>query len=88
MRGLVFYADYFVIATGESTQQVKTIAGNVEDGLSVLGVKKLGQEGLSNAQWVLLDYGDILVHVFLREAREYYELEKLWLDAPTIAIED
>jgi len=84
MRELVYYADYFVICSGTSTQHVDAIAKNVEKELSRLGHKPSGIEGRQSALWVLIDFGDIVVHVFEQETRQYYQLEKLWLDAPRI----
>jgi len=79
------FADYFVIASGSNERQVKAIADAVEDRLrEKLGVKPLHIEGLPGAQWVLLDYGDFLVHALLDERRSYYGLERLWRDAPEV----
>jgi ribosome-associated protein len=82
------YADYFVICSGESTQQVKTISENIEHGLKQHKIKPLGVEGRGPGRWVLMDYNDVIVHVFERETREYYMLEKLWLDAPRIPVNE
>jgi ribosome-associated protein len=65
---------------------VKAIADNVERQLRELGIKPIGIEGEGHAHWVLIDYGDVVVHIFEDETRRYYELEKFWLDAPRIAI--
>ena len=79
------FADYFVIASGGNERQVAAIANAVEDRLrEKLGVKPLHIEGLPTAQWVLLDYGDFLVHALLDERRSYYGLERLWRDAPEV----
>jgi ribosome-associated protein len=78
-------ADYFVICSGTSTTQVKAIADNVEYKLREEGLRPIGVEGRDNAQWVLIDYGDVVVHVFEEETRAFYELEKFWLDAPKIS---
>ena len=81
--------DAFVITSGRNTRQVKTIAEEVEARLKADGgINPLRVEGLGDSQWILLDYGDIVVHVFLDETREYYDLERLWSDAPRIAWED
>ena len=85
LRGLAVFTDYFVICSGESTTQVKAIAEHIEAEFVKKGVKPLSVEGLAYAHWVLMDYGDMIVHVFEEETRAYYELEKLWLDAPRIA---
>ena len=81
--------DAFVITSGRNTRQVKTIAEEVEARLKADGaITPLRVEGLGDSQWVLLDYGDIVVHVFLDETREFYDLERLWSDAPRVAWED
>ena len=81
--------DAFVITSGRNTRQVKTIAEEVEARLkSDGGITPLRVEGLGDTQWVLLDYGDLVVHVFLDETREFYDLERLWSDAPRVAWED
>jgi ribosome-associated protein len=88
LQGIASFTDYFVICSGDSTTQVKAIVDSIEDGLVALKLKPLGIEGRSHAHWVLMDYGDVVVHVFERETREYYELEKLWLDAPEVVLAD
>jgi ribosome-associated protein len=81
--------DAFVITSGRNTRQVKTIAEEVEARLKADGgIGPLRVEGLGDSTWVLLDYGDIVVHVFLDETREYYDLERLWSDAPRLTWED
>ena len=81
--------DAFVITSGRNGRQVKTIAEDVETRLKAEGgIKPIRVEGLGDSQWVLLDYGDLVVHVFLDETREYYDLERLWSDAPRVAWED
>ena len=81
--------DAFVISSGRNTRQVKTIAEEVEARLKADGgIRPLRVEGLGDSQWVLLDYGDLVVHVFLDETRAYYDLERLWSDAPRVAWED
>jgi len=79
--------EYFVVATASSTRQVKAIADNVEDELTKLGVEPRGKEGYDSQVWVLLDYGDVMVHVFNEENREYYKLEKLWEEAPRVDVD-
>ncbi len=81
--------DAFVITSGRNTRQVKTIAEEVEARLKADGgITPLRIEGLDDTHWVLLDYGDLVVHVFLDETREYYDLERLWSDAPRLSWED
>ena len=79
--------DYFIITTASSQRQVKAIADNVEDELAKLGLEPRRKEGQGTQTWVLLDYGDIMVHVFNEENRGFYNLEKLWKDAPYIDID-
>jgi ribosome-associated protein len=81
--------DAFVITSGRNTRQVKTIAEEVEARLKDDGgIRPLRIEGLGDSQWILLDYGDLVVHVFLDETRAYYDLERLWADAPRVSWED
>lgn len=81
--------DYFVIASGTNDRQVKTIAEEVERRLATgHGLKPFRREGEREGQWVLLDYVDFVVHVFLREQREYYDLERLWSDAPAMTYDE
>lgn len=76
---------WFVITSGRNARQVKALAEEVESRLSEAGgPKPLRVEGLDTAYWVLMDYGDFVVHVFLDEAREYYDLERLWRDVPVV----
>jgi len=81
--------DAFVVTSGRNTRQVKTIAEEVEARLKAEGgIRPLRVEGLGDSQWILLDYGDIVVHIFLDETRAYYDLERLWSDAPRVTWED
>ena len=88
MAPLVYYTDYFVICSGTSSKHVLAIADAVEDSLLERKVKPVSIEGKRQAKWVLMDYGDVVVHVFDVSAREYYELEKLWLDAPRVKVHE
>ena len=81
LRELDGVCDFFVIATGHSEIQVKAIADAVEDGLRERGMKPWHSEGYEARRWLLLDYVDVVVHVFHARAREYYLLDKLWGDA-------
>ena len=76
--------DYFVIATGSSSRQVKAIADSVEDEMTKIDIEPRGKEGITSQSWVRLDYGDIMVHIFDEENRGFYNLEKLWKDAPYV----
>ncbi|RKX18812.1 MAG: ribosome silencing factor [Candidatus Zixiibacteriota bacterium] len=73
--------DYFVIVSGEADVQVKAIANSIEDGLFEEGVKPFHKEGTKEGHWILLDYVDVVVHVFNEPTRQFYALEKLWGDA-------
>jgi len=88
LKGLTSISDYFIVCTAESEVQVKAIADAVETGLQQNGWNPWHVEGKSNLKWVLLDYVDIVVHVFYKDAREYYGLDNLWGDAPYETIED
>lgn len=82
-------ADVFVIATGTSRTHVRSVADGVEESLSEkAGRKPLRREGADQGEWVLLDYGDVVVHLFQPEQREYYGLERLWRDAPKVSWEE
>src|SRR5438874_10861700 len=84
MRGLTDVTDYFVIATAFSRSQVRAIVESIKHDLRTAGVRKMGQEGNEGGSWVLIDYADCVVHVFSPELREYYSMETLWGDAPTV----
>ena len=81
-------ADYMVIATGNSSTHVKALADEVEEQLDDMGVSVSHIEGYRSNSWILLDYIDIIVHVFSNEAREYYDLERLWEDGTDVDISD
>ena len=81
---LLWITDVFLIATGTSNRHVKALSDAVEDALKGPDRKPLRREGLDTAEWVLLDYGDLVVHLFQEETREYYALERLWGDAPRL----
>ncbi|MDP6433312.1 MAG: ribosome silencing factor [Candidatus Scalindua sp.] len=75
---------YFVICTGINERQLYTIADEVEKELKKLSIRKFGIEGYREAKWILIDYGDVIVHLFDKEVRSYYDLELLWGDAPKV----
>ena len=84
---LTTMTDYFVLASGTNTRQVHAIAKRLEEDLrEEFEIKPYNVEGMRNAQWVLLDYGFFIAHIFLDEKRKYYNLEKIWLDAPRVAL--
>lgn len=79
LRGVTSFADYFVICSGSNPRQIQAIADAVEKEVAETeGRHPINVEGLNNAEWVLMDYGDVLVHVFSEGARKYYDLERLW----------
>lgn len=86
--GLSSIADYFIVASGNNERQTVAIADSIEENMTELGVEPIHKEGHQTGRWVLLDYGDIIVHVFHREEREFYNLDKLWIDAKSIEIKD
>lgn len=79
---LVSFTDYFVICSADSDVQVKAISDQIDKVLSEEGIKCWHREGLKALSWVLMDYVDVVVHIFKKDAREFYNLEKLWGDAP------
>jgi ribosome-associated protein len=82
VRGMTSYADYVVVASGESERQVTAMAEHVREKLREEGRRPLGTEGTETGHWVLLDYGEVVAHLFFAEARAFYDLEGLWADAP------
>ncbi len=88
VRGLTSFADVFLLATGRSTRQVRSIADAVEEAAIALGDKPLGIEGYDEGRWILLDLGDVIVHVFHNEVRDFYDLERLWSEAPALELLD
>ncbi|TAM75085.1 MAG: ribosome silencing factor, partial [Chloroflexota bacterium] len=81
---LTTVADYLVICSGSSERQLGAIADGIVAGLREVGVRPIGREGGPGAHWVLLDLGAVVVHVFAPPERDYYQLERLWADAPTV----
>jgi len=88
LRKLSTMADFFVICSADSERQVKAIADEIEDKLSEQRIKCSNREGYETMNWVLIDYFDVIVHIFKTEARNYYNLEKFWGDAPVIEVID
>ncbi len=88
LRKLTTIADYFVICTADSDVQVKAIADAIMEGSKKEGERPWHKEGLTHKTWVLLDYVEVVVHIFLRETRNFYSLEKLWGDAKVTEIKD
>lgn len=88
LKSISSVCDYFVIASGEADVQVKAIARAIDDGLREVGYKPYHREGESEGRWVLLDYIDVVVHIFYEPTRQFYALEKLWGDAPIEELTD
>ncbi|MEZ5176609.1 MAG: ribosome silencing factor [Acidimicrobiia bacterium] len=87
LSGLLVVADIFVIASGTSNRHVRTLVEDTEAALRGIGRKPIRREGVEYGRWALVDYGDVVLHVFDRETRDYYDLEHLWGNAPRIAFE-
>jgi ribosome-associated protein len=88
VRGMVSYADYFLICTGRSDRQARAIHDAIHLGMkSAHGLLPRRVEGVTESRWILLDYLDVVVHIFTPETREYYRLEQLWGEAPSFAVE-
>ena len=88
ITGISVLADYFIIANGNSDNQVSALVDNVEEELHKAGYELKQREGRTNSSWILLDFGDIIVHVFDRENRLFYDLERIWKDGKDIMIEE
>jgi ribosome-associated protein len=81
VRDITSFADTFLICSGANTRQIQTIADEIQQELKKQGEYPASVEGYANAEWVLVDYGDFLVHIFSQKSRAYYDLERLWRDA-------
>jgi ribosome-associated protein len=88
LKKLAFFTDYFIICSADSDVQVKAIADQIDEALSKEGINCWHKEGFKSLSWVLLDYVDVVVHIFRKDARQFYNLEKLWGDAPAKIIKD
>lgn len=87
VRGLTIITDYFIICTGKSSIQIRAIADRIEEKLRNAGERKLRMEGRQEATWILMDYGDVVAHVMSAEQRDFYRLEDLWSQAPSLQLE-
>jgi ribosome-associated protein len=87
LRGMIGYADYFVICSGRTDRQTRAIHDAIHEGMKARGILPRRVEGVSEAKWILMDYLDVVVHVFTPDTREYYRLEQLWGEAPSSAVE-
>jgi ribosome-associated protein len=87
LRGMIGYADYFLICSGRTDRQTRAIHDGIHAGMKAAhGLLPRRVEGLSEARWILMDYLDVVIHVFTPETREFYRLEQLWGEAPTLAV--
>jgi ribosome-associated protein len=85
LRGKSAFSDYMIVTSGRANRHIGAIAENVAKGLKEAGIKNIHVEGLPNCDWVLIDSGDVIVHIFRPEVREFYNLERLWTQGPTAA---
>ena len=88
LEGISVLADYFIIANGTNSSQVQALVDNVEEELHKAGYSLKQREGYSNGNWVLIDFGDIIVHIFDRENRLFYDLERIWRDGKEITFDE
>lgn len=88
LRGLTTLTEYFVIVTGGSDKQVQALCDNVEEELEKEGVFAINKEGYRTAQWILLGYDDVIIHIFKQEARDFYGLDHVWQDASKVDVSD
>jgi ribosome-associated protein len=86
VRELTSIADYFIVCSGRSDRQVQSIAQGIEENLRGTGVRPQSVEGVARGQWVLMDFSDVIVHIFYEPVREFYDLEGLWIDAPRMKL--
>ena len=87
VKELCSFADYFIVCSGGSRRHVSALAQHLEEALSEAGAKPLGVEGLEEGLWVLMDYNDVVIHIFSQPLREFYNLEGLWAEAPQTRVE-
>ena len=88
LKELSSFADYFIICSGTSDRQVQSIAASIHENLKECGIVPLGIEGESLGKWVLMDYEDVIIHVFYEPIREFYDIERLWPDVPRMEVGD
>ncbi len=88
IKNVTSFADYTVICSGTSDRQVQSIASSIEASMKKAGTLPLGVEGEKGGRWVLMDYADMVVHVFYEPVREFYDIERLWSDAPKMEVTD
>jgi ribosome-associated protein len=88
VKGLSSLGDYFIICSGGSKRHVLALAQHLQEALKQVGIKPLGVEGLDEGHWVLLDYIDVVIHLFIKPLRDFYDLEGLWVEANRLPLED
>lgn len=88
VKELSAFADYFIICSGTSDRQVRAIADAIQENLKLAGLLPLGVEGEAAGQWILMDYDDVIIHIFLETVRSFYDLERLWSEAPRMVVPD
>ena len=88
ISGVSVLADYFIIASGSNNSQIQALVDNVDEKLHKLGCSMKRLEGNRDSSWILMDYGDLVVHIFDREDRLFYDLERIWSDGQTVSVED
>ncbi|MCR5509273.1 MAG: ribosome silencing factor [Lachnospiraceae bacterium] len=86
ISGISIMADYFVIATGKNVNQLQAMCENVRNKLAKKGIMPRQTEGYDTANWILMDYGDVIIHIFDEESRSFYDLERIWSDGKDVAI--
>lgn len=87
LKGVASFTDYFLLCSGKSDRQVQAIAQAIEEVLKKKGIQPIGQEGMREGRWILIDYEDVVVHIFLEPVRKFYDLEGLWIDAPQVDLQ-
>ena len=88
LQDVTHFTDYFVLCCGESEPQIRSIYKTIDERMSAQGIEAHHIEGRSESGWILMDYRDFIVHIFSREKRSFYDLERLWADAPRLSIKD
>ncbi len=88
VKDLSSFADYFVICSGNSDRQIRSLADHIARNVKEKGILPLGIEGERSGSWILMDYGDVILHIFYRPVREFYDIEGLWSDAPRMIVEE
>ncbi len=86
IKELTPIADYFIIASANNPNQLKAMTDSVEEAVYKVGIHKIGTEGVGNKNWILLDFNDIVVHLFDKESRDFYDLERIWADAERVEV--